>query len=209
MLNKMLDDYSVMGFATFSKRDGVENTDVIDASLNWSHQFLAPLEGVGFHCLLQNTKGGFADIVFAKNGEALSQLNENFDKSEASQKMMELLDPQSIQMTAMAISQDRFIPPTDFACIEIGFMKSQTASKEEILQQSKLLEDNYLHKFENTKSHFIGEVEQGSYTDVTFGRSLGETRKICLGFDQDKTATEFLSLFDPTSFQLDFWALIA
>ena len=209
MLNKKLDGYSVMGFATFNKLENVQTFDLIDASLNWSHQFLAPLEGIGFHCLLQNTEGGFADIILAKNFDALGQVNENFEKSETSKKMMDLLDPQSIQMTAMAITLPNFTPPSDFSCMEIGFMKTQTASKTEILQQSKSLEDNYLHNFENTKGHFIGEIEAGCFADVTFGRTLGETRKICMGFETDKFASEFLSLFDPDSFKLDFWSLVA
>ncbi|OUR76678.1 hypothetical protein A9Q83_14010 [Alphaproteobacteria bacterium 46_93_T64] len=209
MLNKHLNSYSVMGFATFNKRPGVETSAIIDASLNWSREFLGPLEGIGFHCLFQNMNGGFADIILATDFEALGQMNEDFSSSETSAKMMQLLDPDSIKLNAMAISQEGFTPPEDFSCLEVGFMKSETSSKEQILKHSQMLEENYLRKFDNTKGHFIGEIEPGSYTDVTFGRTLGDTRKICMDFDNDQTAKEFLSLFDPSSFKLDFWSLLA
>ena len=212
MLIKSLKNNKVMGFARFEKKHEISIDELIDRSLNWSNQFLKETQGVQFHCLLQNTKGQFADIILAKDHYAMDRINDAIGKSETSQAMISALKPDTIDLTLMHILTSEFEAPDSFASIEIGFMKpvaNSHTTDADILTASKQLEEKYLNLQTSTLNHFIGKTNSGRYTDVTFGRSLGSVRKTCFGFQENATAQTFLQLFDKSSFELDFWSVLA
>lgn len=212
MLTKSLSNNTVMGFARFQKLENVSIEEIIEGSLAWSENFLSNIDGIGFHCLLQNLKGELADIILAEDQNAMVRMNDAFGQSPDVMNFMSKLNPDTIQLTNMKICKSNFVLPQDFSAVEIGFMKTPAGADtkvEHVLEKSDALENNYLNKHLSTCEHFIGELETGSYADVTFGRTLGEARKTCLGFEHDPYAQQFLKLFEPESCNLDFWSVLA
>ncbi len=212
MLIKSLKNSQVMGFAQFQKQENVTTEEIIEKSLNWSESFLSEIEGLNFHCLLQNTRGRFADIILAENQKVMDTMNSSFGQSDASKLMLEVIDPKSVRLNLMDILKSDFELPDKFAAVEIGFMELPADTKHsesDILLASERLESDYLFQQRSTLQHFIGKTNMGRFTDVTFGRSLGSVRKSCLGFDQETSAQLFLNLFDEKSFELDFWSVLA
>ncbi len=212
MLNKKFENYGVMGFVEFEKLDNVACEEVIEASLNWQREFLKPIEGIGFHCLLGNLKGGFADLIFGTNKAAFEHMSETFLSAASSQKVKSLLDPQSIVMRSASILADNFTVPDEFSCVEAGFMranKEEEISEAVVREKSINLEKEFLGAYANTKGHFVGKTAEDGFCEVTFGQTLGQTREICFGYEAARPCREFLSLFDEKSFEFDFWYPLA
>ncbi|MEH6403625.1 MAG: hypothetical protein V7750_09665 [Sneathiella sp.] len=212
MLNKQLNNYSVMGFATFQKKRDVETMDVIAASLDWQREFLKSMDGIGFHCLLGNMSGGFADIIFATDRPSFDKMGELHFEAPSSIKFMSLLDPESIQLRSASILKEGLIIPSGFSCIEAGFMtlaEGAIAEDEEVRLGSDKIEEQYLGGYSNTLGHFVGRAEDQSYCEITFGQTLGQTREICYGYEHSVICQDFLNQFDEKKFEFDFWVPLA
>ena len=80
---------------------------------------------------------------------------------------------------------------------------------ESLLAVSKSVEENYLHDSGNTVEHFIGQVDEGTYSEMVFGETLDQTRRTCFGHMGNPVCEELLGLFDPGSVDLDFWYVLA
>ncbi len=212
MLKKDLGPLKMMGFARYEKRDGVETEEIIEAALNWRHDFLDHQEGIAMHCFLSNAKGQFADAIMATDQAAFMSMSGNHPKSEKSHAFMELLIPESIRLTPNIILKEDVTVPTDFSCIEFGTFCPKTDgsfTEKSMLEISKKIEDKYLSNFSEGRAHFMGKVDETTYSEIAFVENLGMARRICNGYVQDDTCLELLSIFDPESVDLDFWYKLA
>ncbi len=210
MLKKDLGPLKMMGFARYEKCDGVVTEDLIEAALNWRHDFLDKQDGIAMHCFLSNTKGQFADAIMAVDQAAFMSMSENHPKAESSQAFMELLKPENIRLTPNTILKDGVTVPNDFSCIEFGTFKPNADFTEtSMLEISQKIEEKYLSGFSESKAHFMGRVDETTYSEIAFVENLGMARRICNGYIQDDTCLELLSIFDPESVDLDFWYKLA
>ncbi len=210
MLRKDLGPLKMMGFARYEKRDGVETEDLIDAALNWRHDFLEKQEGIAMHCFLANTKGQFADAIMAVDETAFMAMSENHPKAPSSQAFMQLLQPESIRLTANKILKSDVDVPENFSCIEFGTFSPNTSFSESLmLDISSKIEEKYLFSFSEPRAHFMGKVNETTYSEIAFVENLGMARRICNGYIQDDTCLELLGIFDPESVELDFWYKLA
>ncbi len=212
MLIKQLNKNTIMGLSRFQNKAEVPIEDVIEKSLAWSECFLETIDGINFHCLLQNVKGELADVIFAKDPQAFSTMNDAFGQSSHSRQFLSLLKPETIRLNQVHIMDENFEIPSSFGAIEIGFMKTDAQKKfttSDVTKASAALEDDYLLKQESSLAHFIGQTDENAFVDVTFGKSLGSVRKTCFGFYENPTALNFLNLFEKSSFELDFWYPLA
>ncbi|MEH6631362.1 MAG: hypothetical protein V7776_11065 [Halopseudomonas aestusnigri] len=210
MLRKDLGPLSMMGFARYEKREGVDTEDLIEAALNWRHDFLEKQEGIAMHCFLANTKGQFADAIMAVDEKAFMAMSENHPKASSSQAFMQLLKPESIRLTPNKILKSEVLVPKDFSCIEFGtFSPNNNFSEPLMLNISSKIEEKYLSNFSEPRAHFMGRVDEKTYSEIAFVENLGMARQICNGYIQDDTCMELLSIFDPKSVELDFWYKLA
>lgn len=201
-----------MGFATFDKKAGVDTMDVIAASLRWQREFLQNLDGIGFHCLLGNMKGGFADILFAGDQSSFERMGEAYAFAPSSVALMALLDTESIQLRSAQILKENFTVPLGFSCIEAGFMNlipGRSTLDVDVVKGSNVIENEYLEGDANTMGHLLGKTADGSYCEITFGQTLGQTREICLGYETSDVCMNFLRLFEEKSSEFDFWVPLA
>ncbi|WP_169545665.1 hypothetical protein [Sneathiella aquimaris] len=212
MLNKNLTDYSVFGFAKFEMNETATTEKILAASLQWQRSFLAPIEGVGFHSLLSNMKGGFADIIFFENQSAFDQMHEQYSEADSSRALLSLINPESIVLRSGKILQNGFQPPEKFGCIEVGFMtveNKKLIGQRQVLSQSERMESAYLSQTSNTLSHVIGQTSEVDFCEITFGHSLAETREVCFGYLKNDQCLGFLQLFDEKHSEFDFWVPVA
>ncbi len=211
MFRKDLGPLTVMGFARYDTKPGVAAEDVVDAALNWQDRFLDKQDGIAGHCLLRNLNGGFADAMFAVDPAAMQAMNENFENDGNAKAMLGLLDPGSIRLTSNIILKDGFTVPEGFSCIEFGTFSpadTGTFSEAALRDASAAIEDDYLSKSSNVVDHFMGRIDDTTYSEVAFGRSLGRTRRTCQGYADEPVCGDLLAMFDPDSVDLDFWTVI-
>ena len=184
MLKKDLGTLKMMGFARYEKREGVETEELIEAVLNWRSDFLEKQEGIAMHCFLGNNKGQFADAIMAVDQSAFMAMSENHPKDKSSHAFMELLKPDSICLTPNMILKEEVTVPTDFSCIEFGTFKPkniQDFSERNMLEISSRIEEKYLSGFSEPRAHFMGRVDDTTYSEIAFVENLGMARRIFLG----------------------------
>ncbi|WP_295814233.1 hypothetical protein [uncultured Nitratireductor sp.] len=212
MLRKTGGPLSVMGFARYEKRAGVETARLIDAALTWQETFLRPREGILFHAFLGNLNGGFADIIFARDDKSFDAMLNAHMEAPSSEAFMALLSPDSIRLSRHRVLKPVAAPPSDFSCVEFGtfeIAENMEAGERDVLAISERIETDYLSRSDNTRLHFIGMGAQNRFCEVTFGRSLGETKRLCEGYVGHPTCQPLLDVCDPASLDLDFWFVLA
>ncbi|WP_085905765.1 hypothetical protein [Kiloniella majae] len=212
MFQTNLGSLKTMGFARYEKRDGVETAEIIEAALNWRHDFLSTQEGIAMHCFLGNDKGHFADAIMASDHQSFMAMSENHPQAKSSQKFMALLKPDSIRLAANTILKEDVVVPTDFSCIEFGTFSPKSPEQfdqKAMLDISDRIEEKYLSTFTEPRAHFMGKVDDTTYSEIAFVENLGMARRICNGYVQDDTCLKLLNIFDPESVDLDFWFKLA
>ncbi|WP_421781951.1 hypothetical protein [Kiloniella litopenaei] len=211
MFKKDLGSLKTMGFARYEKRDGVETAEIIEAALNWRHDFLSTQEGIAMHCFLGNDKGHFADAIMARDHQSFMAMCEAHPQAKSSQEFMALLKPDSIRLTANTILKENVTVPTNFSSIEFGTFspKPEVFDEGKMLEISNRIEENYLNQFTEARAHFMGKIDDTTYSEIAFVENLGMARRICNGYVQDDTCLELLDIFDPESVDLDFWFKLA
>ncbi len=203
---------SMMGFARYKKREGVEVETLIEACMKWRSQFLEHQEGIIKHYFLGNLKGEFADAIFARDQAAYQNMAQRYPENESSKTLMTLLEPGSIRLAPTTILKDSVNIETDFSCIEFGTFqpkKEANFSEDQLLAVSKKIEDDYLAQQPETREHFIGKVDKATYAEVSFVKTLGAARKICHNYVNVPICGEMLTMFDSETVDVDFWYLLA
>ncbi len=209
---RSLGPLTMMGFARYEKRDGVETEELIHACVNWRREFLDHQDGIAMHRFLGNLKGQFADAILAVDQPAFEEMSARHSEAKSSRAFMSLLKPDTIRLTPIAILKQGVEVPTDFSCIEFGTFRITEASgfSESALKDiSRKIEVEYLSKFSAPREHFMGRVDAETYSEVAFVHTLGAAREICNGYLTSDVCSELLAMFNPKSVDLDFWHVLA
>ena len=212
MLKELFDTPTVMGFTRYTRRDDTKPEDLIQASREWQRNFLKKQPGIVMHRLLGNLRGQFADAIFAVDQASFSNMKEQYKGEPSSRALMALIDPESIKPMLNLILKEEVQVPANFSCIEFGTLQPRQGgnfSEAAMLMASKRLEDEYLANHPQAISHFMGRIDENTYSEIALVQTLGAAREICNGYLSNAVCGEFLEMFDPTSFDLDFWFVLA
>lgn len=203
---------TAMEFTTFSKADDVTDEDVIATAIQFEENYLRKQEGVISHFLLRNLKGQYANLLFAENSETLKSVEQGFKNDAYAWHYMQQINGSSVAVYYHRILKKNFVVPEDFSCFEHGIFKirrEKKYSQQYILDISQKLEDQYLYLQDNTLGHFIGMLDEDTYSEIVFGKTLGKTREVCFGYLQEPAGLELMETMAPNTTNLDFWYLIA
>ena len=201
-----------MEFTTFSKADGVKDEELINAVMQFEKEYITKQEGIIFHCLLRNLQGDYANLVFADDMASLQHISDGIMDSGVGKRFLQLVDYSTVKMHFHTIMKDEFVIPEHFSCFEHGtFVIKQDIgfTEDKMLTISAALEKEYLERFDNCLGHFMGKSDNGTYAEITFGKTFGKTREICYGYFDIDAGIELMNLYRPESTALDFWYLIA
>jgi hypothetical protein len=203
---------TVMEFTTFTKADNITDEDFISLVIKFEHDYLKNQPGLLFHCLVRNLNGEYANLLFADNIQSIKDIENGFSRSDIATEFMKSIKPSTVKVYYHEILKDNFQVPDNFACVEHGIFSPKVDSdfsEESLLSVSKDIENTYLNTFENTLSHFMGKVDNGTYSEITFGKTLGKTKDICYGYFNIESGMKMMNMCDPETTNLDFWYLIA
>lgn len=212
MLRKNIGPVSVMGFARYSTKPGVDPADLIAATRMWQTEFLAHQSGIALHCFLGNLKGEFADAILATDEASFIAMAQEHPKAPSTGPVIDMLDRESIRLVKNNLLGAPVPLPVDFSCIEFGTfspMDPSSFTQEGLLTASRKIENAYLSNFDEAKSHFVARVDEQTYSEIAFVESSGAAREICAGYIGNKDCTPMLEMFDPKSVDLDFWHVLA
>ncbi|MCC9069989.1 hypothetical protein LNQ49_00025 [Flavobacterium sp. F-65] len=208
MIRVSNDFVKAMEFTSFNKKENVTDDELINAVLKFE-SILAKQNGVIFHCLVRNFKNEYANILFVSDFGDLKKIEENLIKLPEAQDFFKLIDGPSIKMEYHEVLKTNFKIPSSFSCIECGTFKLKNENEvEQLLIVSENIEKEYLSTFENTKDHFIGRIQDNTYSEITFGETLGKTKEICFGYMSNSFCKPMLEMADETTMKLDFWYLV-
>lgn len=212
MLQKSSNSPTVMGFTRYEKRENTKSEDLIQASIDWQRNFLEKQSGIVMHRLLGNLRGQLADAIIAVDQASFSNMAERYQEDASAKNLMALIEPESIKPMLNLILKEDVQVPIDFSCIEFGtFQPKQNGdfSETTMLAASKRLEDEYIAGYSQARAHFIGKVDENTYSEIAFVQTLGAAHEICNGYLSNAVCGELLSMFNPASFDLDFWFVLA
>ncbi|GAA0195095.1 hypothetical protein GCM10009122_59070 [Fulvivirga kasyanovii] len=197
-----------MEFTSFKQKEGVTDDELIRAAMAFESEFLTKQPGVIFHCLVRNFSGDYANVLFAKTKEDISNLEKAAHYDPNAGAFFGMIDMGSVKMTTQSIEKD-FSVPAHFSCVEYGSFSLKSNDYEALQKVSESIERDYLSQFENTRAHFVGRQNENLYTEVTFGATLGKTKEVCMGYIGNPICQPLLDMADEKSMQLDFWYVIA
>ena len=212
MLRRDLGPVSVMGFARYKLNDAVDPAEFIAAARHWRLSFLEEQEGIGMHCLLGNQSGDYADAILATSEAAFEAMSRAHVDHAASAPLMKMLDRESIRLTKNILLGDPKAMPDGFSCIEFGTFRPKDGpffSEDKMMAASDQIERRYLSRFNESKAHFMGKVDDNLYSEIAFVSTTGAAREICNGYVDNSDCLPLLAMFDPSSVDLDFWHLLA
>lgn len=212
MIKQENNSIKVMEFTKFKKAEHVTNEDLIAAAMNFESTYLSQQNGIVLHCLVRNLNGEFANVLLADSMESLKNIEAGFNNNEAVGTFMQNIDTTSVKVHYHQILKPNFVVPENFTCIEHGTFspKENTSfSEEKMLSISNTIESTYLEKFDNSLAHFMGKIDDTTYSEIAFGKTLGKTREICFGYFGFEAGQELINLYQQESVDLDFWYLIA
>jgi hypothetical protein len=203
---------TVMEFTRFTKADAITDEDLISLIMKFENDYLKNQSGLIFHCLVRNLKGEYANLLFAEDIQSIKDIENGFTSNATAKEFMKSIKPQTVKVHYHKILKDNFQVPDNFSCFEYGTFSPKDHShifEENLLLVSAQIESTYLDTFENTLSHFMGKIDDETYSEITFGRTLGETKQICYGYYNIESGMKMMSMCDPETMDLEFWYLIA
>jgi hypothetical protein len=203
---------SFMEFTTFTKASNVTDEELISLVMKFENDYLQKQSGLIFHCLVRNLKGEYANLLFADNMENMKSIEYNFASNDCAKDFMAAVNPQTVKVRYHEVLDNNFQVPKNFACFEHGTFspkKDNGFSESNLLSVANKIEEDHLNTFENSLGHFIGKLDDETYSEITFGQTLGKTREICFGYLNIKAGLEMMDMFNSETIDLDFWYLIA
>lgn len=212
MLRRELGPVAVMGFARYRLVEGTKPAEFLQAAVNWQEQFLAKCDGIAMHCVLGNLDGEFADAILATDQKSFGLMAEAHPSHPASEPLMGMLDRDSIRLTGNQLLGGPKELPSGFSCIEFGTFRPSNGpgfSESGMMAVSDAIEQQYLARFSESRAHFMGKVDDGTYSEIAFVETSGAARKICGGYVGDETCQGLLNMFEPETVDLDFWHVLA
>ncbi len=202
----------VMEFTVFSKREDVKDEDLIDAVMKFEEEYVSKQEGVIFHCLVRNLNGEYANLVFADDMSLLKNISKGFMNSDICKQFLDCVEKETVKIHHHYIMKDDFVIPDNFACFEHGTFivkKGIGFTEDKMLTIAATLEKEYLNRFDNSLGHFMGKLDDETYSELVFGKAFGKTREICYGYFGIDAGMKLMDLYEPESTELNFWYLIA
>lgn len=199
-------------FTVFEKNSSVSDEELITAAMQFEALYLKNCKGVIFHCLARNLKGQYANALFAENMDNLKEVEKGFSANTEAKKFMECINHQSVKVYYHHILTVNVMIPKTFGCIEHGCftMKNEKAfSEKTLLEISEVVEADYLSSFTEHSGHFIGKIDNEVYSEISFGDTLGKTREICFGYENNPVCQQLLNHFKLETVNLDFWIVVA
>lgn len=212
MLRNQIGPMSVMGFARYEAKEGVEAANLIAAAHRWQKEFLAHQPGIAMHCFLGNSRGHYADAILATDAGAFAAMAEEHMQAPSSQAFMKLLRPDSIRLCRNDLMNPVQSVPAGFAAIEFGTFRPKHANgfTEDMLRSaSDLVERDYLARDPECRLHLMARAGEGTYSEICFVETEGAAREICGGYLTSEACAPLLGLMDPESVDLDFWHVLA
>lgn len=203
---------TIMGFARYDKKPGIDTADLIATAIDWRQTFLRKQPGIRAHYFLGNDKGQFADAILATDGNSFDAMSAGHMDQASSQTFMDMLDPASIRLCRNELLTTPLHPPVHFACIEFGTFRlaeTEDTNIESLRAASNRIEDKYLSSFPEIQAHAIGKAGDDLYAEITFATTSGAARQICGGYVGNPDCQPLLDMADPASMDLDFWHLLA
>ena len=198
-----------MEFTSFRKKDQVSDDEILLAALAFE-KAIAAQEGLIFHCLVRNEAHEYANVLFSESMESLKSLGNNFGHLEAVNNFFQLIDNASVKIEYHEIKKENFLIPTDFSCIEKGTFALNPPHDLQTLQSiSQAIAHNYLDTFDNTKAYGIGQLESNLFSEITIGKTLAQTKQICMGYLENPYGLQLMNIADKNSMNLGFWYVIA
>lgn len=199
-----------MEFTSFRKKEGVTDDELMKSVLDLEKHFLTKQEGIIFHCLVRNFDNEYANVLFTKDMESLTSLEKAVGDNLYAQAFFSLMEMEGIKMNFHQIGKDNFEIPEHFSCVECGTFSLKAGNGfEDLLKISENIEKNYLNNFENTLGHFIGTTGENIYSEITLGKTLGQTKEICMGYTESPVCRPLLKMADEKSMDLGFWYVVA
>lgn len=211
MLKRDLGPVTVMGFARYRAKEGVDPADLIAAARVWQRDFLAHQPGIAMHCFLGNQTGEYADAILATDPASFMAMAEAHAAAPSSGAFMEFLDRDSIRLTQNMLLGGPQHVPQGFACIEFGsFSPKETDVSDEAIQMAaERIRQDYLSRLDESKAHFMARIDDTTYSEIAFVETEGAAREICNGYLKEPACLPLLGMFDPASVDLDFWHVLA
>ena len=212
MLIRDKETVTVLGFARYETRDGVATEEVIAAALRWQEEFLAAQPGIAFHAFMGNGEGRYADAILARDEAAFAEMARRHPETESGLAFMGLLKPETISLCQSVILKDGVAPPETCGAIEFGtfaLASGSDATLETVRRRSTQIDDAYLSGERAVAAHFVTRIDDTRFCEVSFGRSVGELRRLCNGYVGHPDCQPFLDLMAAESVDLDFWHVLA
>lgn len=205
------DTVRTIGFARYRLVEGAQPEALLDAVQTWRRGFLDQHPGILGHRLLGNLRGDYADVMLAASREAFDAMAAAHPESPSSRELMQLLDPSSIILRSHDVLGEPMALPDDFGCVEYGSFAPKPGgfTDDALVQASTKVERGYLSHFDDVRAHAIGKVDDTTYAEISFVRTLGAARPICQSYVDTPACADLLGLFDPDSVDLDFWFVLA
>ncbi|WP_100075580.1 hypothetical protein [Chryseobacterium camelliae] len=198
-----------MEFTRFRKKESVTDDELLYAALKFE-KAIASKNGLIFHCLVRNYDNEYANVLFSETMLDLKELANHFGQHPDVQNFFELIEMPSVSIEYHTIQKEKFVIPSDFSCIEKGtFSLIDINDEKKLLNISEDIEHNYLKQSDNTRAHFIGQVESNVFSEITFGRTLAQTKQICMGYFNNAFCMKLMNLAKKDTMNLDFWYIIA
>lgn len=200
----------IMEFTSFKKKDHITDDELLQSVLNFESAFLAKQEGVVFHCLVRNFNNEYANVMFLENQNALDGIMANVHESPEANQFFSIIENESVKMNFNQIMEDGFQVPEHFSCVEVGTFELNSGEEvDNLLKVSSSIENQYLNQFANTKAHFIGQLPNNVYSEITLGNTLGKTKEVCMGYLNNAHCKPLLEMCNSETMHLDFWYVIA
>ncbi len=200
----------ILEFTSFKKKETVSDDQLMNAVLNFETA-LSKQKGIISHCLVRNFKNEYANVLFVENREAMNLLHENVPSMQEAMDFMELIEMESVKMEFHEIFKNDFSVPQNFACVKCGtfFLKEENTSINSFINASNDTEKYYLNTFDNHLGHFVGNVENKKFSEITIGKTYAKTKQECFGYAENPHAKILLDLANLETLEVDFWYLVA
>lgn len=197
-------------FTSFRKKEGLTDDELINAVMELENHFLAKQEGIIFHCLVRNFANEYANVLFVREMESLEQLEKAVGDNPYAHAFFSLMETEGIKMNFHHIGKENFELPDHFSCVEWGtFRLKDGYNYNDLRKAAENTEQHYLNSFSNTLAHFTGSGGDNIFSEVTLGQTLGQTKKICMGYLENPVCQTFLNMADEKTMDLDFWYVVA
>ncbi len=198
-----------MEFTRFRKKESVTDDELLSAVLEFE-KAIGSQNGLISHCLVRNYDNEYANVLFSESIQSLKELGDNFGHLSSVKNFFQLIEMSSVKIEYHDIKKENFVFPSDFSCIEKGtFSLNDSKDAEKLPCISEDIENEYLSKFDNTKAHFIGQVEPHLFSEITIGKTLALTKQVCTGYFDDPFCIKLLDILNKETMNLDFWYVIA